>query len=257
MLAHLLPPQPHNMSAHMNGHFTPVQHQLADPRLAELFELYDAAGHSHVFTFYDRLSPSEQSSLLDQLSTIEVNRVNRIYRNAVAADGALTPPAHTIDEDHHTLGVGGYLIGRSRSPSPSPEEVYPLPDEACASIVNDPSAEAHWRNIGLKAIAENTVGVLLLAGGQGTRLGSNSPKGMYDIRLPFGLTLFEYQAGRITRLQKVAAAAFSKSEGSVSIRWYVMTSGPTRGETERYFEDKKHFGLDKEQVVFFEQGEIC
>lgn len=233
-------------------------HDIPDPNLlAQLRETYIAAGQSHVFTFYDSLSPSEQSSLLDQLANIDVHRVNRIYTNAVAADGAITPPTGFLHLDD-TLAVGGNMIGRSRTPSPTPgpEEVLPLPDEACASILNNPADEKKWRNIGLDAIASNTVAVLLLAGGQGTRLGSSSPKGMYDIHLPSGMTLFEYQAGRLAKLEKVAAEACGKQVGSVRIRWYVMTSGPTRTETEQYFEQKGYFGLRRDDVIFFEQGEL-
>ncbi len=238
-----------------NGHAHPHYQPHSDSsRLSKLRDLYDSAGQSHVFTFYDSLTPSEQSSLLDQLSGIDIHRVNRIYRNAVAADGAITPPmeARRLDD---TLGVGGNMIGRSRTPSPGPEAVQPLPDEACASVLNNPIEEAKWRELGLRAIAENKVAVLLMAGGQGTRLGSSLPKGMYDINLPSGMTLFEYQAGRIAKLERVAEKAAGKPVGSVRIRWYVMTSGPTREQTERYFEEKGHFGLRKEDVVFFEQGE--
>ncbi|WWD21316.1 hypothetical protein CI109_105800 [Kwoniella shandongensis] len=238
-----------------NGHSSSSS---PDPALlAKLRAEYQAAGQSHVFTFYDTLSPSEQTTLLSQLSNIDVHRVNRIYTNAVAADGAITPPHGNIPLDENdSLDVkGGNFIGRSRTPTPQPpDEALPLPEEACASIVNNPVEEQKWREDGLKAIAENKVAVLLLAGGQGTRLGSALPKGMYDIKLPSGLTLFEYQAGRIAKLERLAEEFAGKSKGSVSIRWYVMTSGPTREETEKYFREKGYFGLRKENVIFFEQG---
>ncbi|KAL7421104.1 UDP-N-acetylglucosamine pyrophosphorylase [Cryptotrichosporon argae] len=222
--------------------------------VAALRALYDAAGQSHVFTFYDRLAPAEQAALVAQLASVDVARVNRIYANAVAADPTLTPGESDRRLDDHHLGPGLIATdkGASRSPSPAPDEVLPLPEAACATIVNNAADEARWRARGLDAVAANKVAVLLMAGGQGTRLGSASPKGMYDIGLPSGMTLFEIQAARIRRLEKVAEERTGTK--GVRIRWYVMTSGPTRTETKKYFEEKGYFGLKKDDVVFFEQG---
>ena len=117
-----------------------------------------------------------------------------------------------------------------------------------------PAQIEEWRQVGLKAIANGEVGVLLMAGGQGTRLGSYAPKGCYDIGLPSHKSLFQYQAERIARLQIVAARECGGEEGKVVIPWYVMTSGPTRGETEAFFHKHNFFGLDPANVIFFEQG---
>jgi len=96
-----------------------------------------------------------------------------------------------------------------------------------------------------------------MAGGQGTRLGSSAPKGCFDIGLPSSKTLFQYQAERIRRLEEVARKEVGGEQGEkATITWFVMTSGPTRVETEAFFREKNFFGLQEKDVVFFEQGEL-
>ncbi|WVO15361.1 hypothetical protein L204_103017 [Cryptococcus depauperatus] len=228
------------------------------PSLSQLKAIYKAANQSHVFTFYDSLSPQDQSNLLVQLADIDVHRVNRIYTNAIAADATAAPAKESAGAfcngkpiDNVNGEKGDWVKSADQS---TKEEVRPLPNEACATVINNPVEEAQWREAGLKAISDNQVAVLLMAGGQGTRLGSSEPKGTYDIKLPSGRSLFEYQAKRIVKLARLAEEKAGKKIGSVRIRWYVMTSGPTRKQTEKFFREKSFFGLEEQNVIFFEQG---
>ncbi|KAI9570307.1 nucleotide-diphospho-sugar transferase [Boletus coccyginus] len=194
---------------------------------------YQAAGQDHLFTFWSKLTDAERNTLTRQLESINVERVNRVYEKATSTESNATDPHRVADS------------------------IEPLPVEACESVSANPAKAGEWRQIGLQAVADGQVGVLLMAGGQGTRLGSSAPKGCYDIGLPSHKSLFQYQAERIVRLQTVAEAQFGKSKGSVVVPWYVMTSGPTRGETESFFAKNDHFGLNAKNVIIFEQALPC
>ncbi|KAF9454196.1 UDP-N-acetylglucosamine diphosphorylase [Macrolepiota fuliginosa MF-IS2] len=193
---------------------------------------YEAAGQGHLFKFWANLSQAERDALTAQLESLNIERVNRIYKKAIAAEAASSDTAEQA------------------------EIIEPIPKEATDSVVGNPEKQQEWRRIGLDAISRNQVGVLLMAGGQGTRLGSSAPKGCYDIGLPSHKSLFQYQAERIASLQRVAEQENRKPAGSVIIPWYVMTSGPTRRETEDFFTRNSYFGLNPANVVFFEQGTL-
>ena len=196
-----------------------------------LLKRYEAAGQSHLFNFLSKLTPEQQAELKNQLESLDIERVNRIYSKAVSAEE------------------------EALKPSVGPDAIEPLPKGASDSVSNQAKVK-EWSRIGLEAIARGEVGVLLMAGGQGTRLGSSAPKGCYDIGLPSHKSLFQYQAERIKRLQTLAEIEFGKPPNSVVIPWYVMTSGPTRRDTEDFYKKNIYFGLNSKDVILFEQGQL-
>ncbi|EHK25289.1 UDP-N-acetylglucosamine pyrophosphorylase [Trichoderma virens Gv29-8] len=193
--------------------------------VAELKAKYAEAGQEHVFTFYDSLSTDEQTALFEQLSGFKPAYINEI------ADRALHPPQ--VEE--------------------SVAKLEPLPESAWASILDSSSDDINkWYESGLDLIGGNQVAVVLMAGGQGTRLGSSAPKGCFDIGLPSHKPLFQIQAERILKVEELAAKKAGVDK--VVVPWYVMTSGPTRKPTEEFFASNNYFGLAKENIMIFEQG---
>ena len=192
----------------------------------KLRERYEKAGQDQVLAFYDEFSTVEKAGLFDRLSSIDPNYINEITRKALKSQD--------LGKEEHA-------------------KVEPLPEETTASILDSKSEDIEsWYNSGLDLVAEGQVAVVLMAGGQGTRLGSSAPKGCFDIGLPSAKSLFQIQAERIWKVQQLAEKKSGKKD--IVIPWYVMTSGPTRGPTEKFFEEHSYFGLGKDDVVIFEQG---
>ena len=128
--------------------------------------------------------------------------------------------------------------------------IQPVEDAVVARLDAKRERDA-YKSVGMKLVRDGRVAIVLLAGGQGTRLGSDSPKGCYDIGLPSRKSLFQLQCERVLRLQKIAGG----DDRSISspLPLYVMTSPFTHGETLRFFAQHDNFGLDAAQISFFQQ----
>ncbi|XP_044253377.1 UDP-N-acetylhexosamine pyrophosphorylase-like protein 1 [Tribolium madens] len=179
---------------------------------------------SHLLQFFYTFSDEEKKNFLQHLQSLDLDASTKLFQRA-----------------KNFLDV-----------APDTEDMKPIPhsqfesEEGC-----DSETLEKYRTRGLEAIGAGEVGVLLLAGGQGTRLGVTYPKGMYSVGLPSGKTIFQIQAERIRRVQHLAKKYTGKA-GKVT--WYIMTSGPTDEMTETFLKSHNSFGLDPENVVLFKQG---
>jgi len=219
----------HSFEQKILGHEAPAAppKEPTSEELKELRQKYEKAGQGQVFAFYDDLDIAGKAQLFEQLSGFNPDYINEL------ANKALHPP-------------------KDESTGAAPQ-IEPLPASATSSVLDSKEEDLKaWYEHGLDLVAANKVAVVLMAGGQGTRLGSSAPKGCYDIGLPSKKSLFELQAERIRKVEQLAAKKHGKSE--VTVPWYVMTSGPTRAPTEKYFKEHNFFGLKPENVFIFEQG---
>ncbi|XP_063934609.1 UDP-N-acetylhexosamine pyrophosphorylase-like protein 1 [Zophobas morio] len=183
-----------------------------------LKEEADAAGQYHLFEFWDKLDFEEKNKLIQSISKYRLLEIKEKFNNALQK------------MDNNKI----------------PYKLEPVPS-LNTQVVKNTSKEKlqEWRERGLRAITESKLAVVLLAGGQGTRLGSDLPKGMFDIGLPSKKTLFQIQAERIKRVQFLS--------GGFLIPFYIMTSPKTHEETKKYFEKNNFFDLNPSNVYFFSQ----
>ncbi|XP_037093480.1 UDP-N-acetylhexosamine pyrophosphorylase-like [Pollicipes pollicipes] len=189
----------------------------------------NAAGQGHLLQFWDDLAPQQQRELSDEIQRLDLDEVCGFFKRTTEAQSA----------DQAKLD----------------DRLQPVHSDDFGSVVrSSPEQLRLYENLGLEAVSRGQIGVLLLAGGQGTRLGVNYPKGMYDVGLPSHKSLYQLQAERLAHLQEVAADRTGRTGGACT--WYIMASEATKQPTQRYFENNDYFGLDRKDLVFFEQGTL-
>lgn len=115
-------------------------------------------------------------------------------------------------------------------------------------IASDDLRYDFWKETGEITLGKGQVAAMLIAGGQGSRLGFNGPKGIFDIGLPSNKSLFQIQA---ERLQNLAAQV------GHAIPWCIMTSPLNNQATIDFFTQNNFFGYSREDIRFFTQGTIC
>lgn len=173
-------------------------------------------GQGHVLAFWDGLCADEQNALLAQIATIDMEAIKRM-QGMLSAPAAVTGASHVIvPADVVELGV---LAERERN-------------EALSAF-------------GESALVRGEIGVLLVAGGQGSRLGFEGPKGAYSLAPLSGASLFEIHARKVLALERRYGAG---------VPFYIMTSQANDAPTKAFFSENSFFGLNPERVLFFTQG---
>ena len=193
----------------------------ADVRLKGFMDLNKAKkvlernGQGHLLDHWKRLKAAERKALLAQIAAIDFK--------AVARCAAI---------------LRSHLEGTAQAEkklAPTAPKVSMLKGAAFRRAVAAGEAE----------LRAGRVGVLLVAGGQGSRLGYDGPKGAYSIGPVTGASLFHFHARKIVALSRRYGARMP---------FYVMTSAANHEATVAHFREHGFFGLDERDVVFFRQG---
>ncbi len=178
---------------------------------------FDDQRQGHVFRFWDQLEAAGRDRLVRQASGLDLPALLR-----------------------------GYAISRTPSnqahPKLEPAEVVTTPRQG-----GDPAAFATARARGEALHADGRVGVMVVAGGQATRLGYPGPKGAFPLGPVTDRCLFAIHAQKIRRLRARSGRA---------VPWYVMTSPATDAATRALFAEHENFGLAEADVFFLVQSMV-
>lgn len=174
----------------------------------EALEKLEKYGQSHVLKYYDELDDAQKLELLAQIEATEFD-VTKLCKSG----------ANEVEK-----GV-----------------ISPL---AAMQLSEIEAREGEFRSVGVDAIKKGKVGAVLLAGGMGTRLGSDDPKGMYNIGITKDVYIFERLISNLMDVVK---------ETSTWIHLFIMTSDKNHDATTRFFKEHDYFGYNEEYITFFMQ----
>ena len=185
-----------------------------------LVEKFQNAGQGQVFAFFDQSSPEDQKRLLEDAREIDLDEVARLTRTLLSKNAAAV------------VNLDG---------------LAPAPYEKRSEHGGDPGAWLKAKSAGEAALRAGRVAAFTVAGGQGTRLGYDGPKGTFPVTPLKQKPLFQVFA------EKILAAG--KRHGR-PLHWFIMTSHANHEATEAFFQEHRFFGLDSARVHFFRQGRM-
>lgn len=182
----------------------------------EALKKLEEAEQTHILQYYNELSEEEQKALLDSIELTDFSVIKSLKnREELSQKGVISP-----------------ISAMELSEIKEKEETF--------------------KAIGLEAVKAGKVGAVLLAGGMGTRLGSDNPKGMYNIGLTKEVYIFQRLIENLMDVVKMTTADGSL-EGADWVHLFVMTSDKNHEKTVNFLGEKNYFGYNPEYIHFFRQ----
>lgn len=182
----------------------------------EISSLLERYNQSHLLRFYSELDVPEQEKLLEEISNIDFEEIRELQNNHEKKNSEVT----------------NY-------------ELVPMEALDKAKLTEDELEK--YQLIGNEIIKLKKVVVCTMAGGQGSRLGHDGPKGTFIVPLKEPKSIFQIAAEHMLMVYQ---------KYQVYLDWYIMTSEENDKVTRNYFEDNNFFGYSKNNVHFFKQGQL-
>lgn len=169
----------------------------------------------HLLSFYEKLTEEKREELLKEILSIDFKQLETLYR------------------------------GINSTKTNSEQKIEPIEYVDEAKLTEE--QKQNYTQKGKEVLKSGKYAVITMAGGQGTRLGHNGPKGTFKLGIEPDKSLFEILCDKLKKLQ---------IEYNVTTPWYIMTSKENNDDTVKFFEENNYFGYPKEAIKFFKQGEI-
>jgi len=173
------------------------------------------AGQKHVLRWWDELNDASRCRLVEQINAVDFRLMNRLI-------------------EQFLRGENGKFQG----------SIEPCPVVRLPKTEEDFADRSRMQAAGIDAISRGETALLVAAGGQGSRLGYDAPKGVFPIAPITGKSLFRLFAEKVIATQR---------RYHTTIPFYIMTSTTNHDSTVEFFESNAFFGLDADNVMFFSQ----
>ena len=169
----------------------------------------------HLLNNFENLSEDKKEKLLYQILNIDFNQISELYEST-----------------KHEVSFANDVI-------------EPI-DYVDKSSITEEELEK-YNKLGEDKIKQGKYSVVTMAGGQGTRLGHNGPKGTFMLGLNPDKSIFQVLTESLKK---------NNEKYGVTIPWYIMTSRENNEQTENFFKENNYFGYDPNAIIFFKQGEL-